>query len=64
MRKSYTTVKIPAELSEKLDTLVNDLGYRSRAEVVNDAIRRFIEERKRLETASEKMVQAPLIKTV
>jgi Arc/MetJ-type ribon-helix-helix transcriptional regulator len=43
MRKEYATVKIPVELSEKLDVLAKDLGYRSRAEIVDDAIRRFLE---------------------
>lgn len=48
MRAKYATVKIPFELAEKLDKFVSDMGYRSRAEIVNDAIRRFIDERKRL----------------
>jgi len=45
MRSDYKTVKIPSELAAKLDALARGLGYRSRAEIVNDAIRRFIEER-------------------
>ena len=45
----YVTVKIPAELAARLDELASDLGYHSRAEIVNDAVRRFIDERKRLE---------------
>jgi metal-responsive CopG/Arc/MetJ family transcriptional regulator len=48
MRAKYTTVKIPSELAAKLDEFAADMGYRSRAEIVNDAIRRFIEERSRL----------------
>ncbi len=48
MRARYATVKIPSELAEKLDEFLSDMGYRSRAEIVNDAIRRFIDERKRL----------------
>lgn len=51
MRAKYATVKIPYELAEKLDKFVSDMGYRSRAEIVNDAIRRFIDERKRLSIA-------------
>ena len=43
MRKQYATVKIPVELSSRLDEYVAKLGYRSRAEIVNDAIRRFID---------------------
>ena len=49
MRATYATVKIPQELADKLDEFVSDLGYRSRAEIVNDAIRRFIDERRRLD---------------
>ncbi|MDG6905863.1 MAG: ribbon-helix-helix protein, CopG family [Nitrososphaerota archaeon] len=47
---TYVTVKIPSELAARLDGLATDLGYHSRAEIVNDAVRRFIDERKRLET--------------
>ena len=50
LRARYTTVKIPTELAAKLDAFASDLGYRSRAEIVNDAIRRFIDERSRLGT--------------
>ncbi|HYB03177.1 MAG TPA: ribbon-helix-helix domain-containing protein [Nitrososphaerales archaeon] len=51
LRAKYATVKIPLELAEKLDKFVADMGYRSRAEIVNDAIRRFIDEQKRLNSA-------------
>ena len=46
----FVTVKIPSELASKLDRLALDLSYRSRAEIVNDAVRRFIDARKRLDT--------------
>jgi metal-responsive CopG/Arc/MetJ family transcriptional regulator len=61
MRKDYTTVKIPTELAEKLDFVSKDLGYASRAEIVNDAIRRFIEARIKI---SEPILpsQVPLVK--
>jgi len=49
MRASYATVKIPQELAKTLDEFARDMGYRSRAEIVNDAIRRFIDERKKLD---------------
>jgi len=49
MRAKYATVKIPQELASRLDEFVSDMGYRSRAEIVNDAIRRFIDERIRLD---------------
>ncbi len=63
MRSSYATVKIPIELANNLDALASDLGYRSRAEIVNDAIRRFIDERKRLDIVpgpEKKNLGAPL----
>jgi metal-responsive CopG/Arc/MetJ family transcriptional regulator len=47
LRKTYTTVKIPTELARRLDIIGKNLGYASRAEIVNDAIRRFIEQRNR-----------------
>ena len=53
MRGRYATVKIPYELAAKLDVLVSDLSYRSRAEVVNDAIRRFIDSRRQLDEKVE-----------
>jgi len=53
MRATYATVKIPQELADKLDEFAADMGYRSRAEIVNDAIRRFIDERKRLSSSIE-----------
>ena len=43
MRASYTTVKIPAILASDMDILRDRLGYASRADMVNDAIRRFLE---------------------
>jgi metal-responsive CopG/Arc/MetJ family transcriptional regulator len=36
-------VKIPSELAEQVDAVGNGRGYRSRAEFVNDAIRRFMD---------------------
>ena len=45
MRGRYVTVKVPYELATKLDVLVSEQSYRSRAEIVNDAIRRFIDMR-------------------
>jgi len=65
MRSKYATVKIPSELAEKLDRFVSDMGYRSRAEIVNDAIRRFIDERTRLSRTeiAERDERAPEAKT-
>jgi metal-responsive CopG/Arc/MetJ family transcriptional regulator len=52
MRSKYATVKIPMELAAKLDKYVSDMGYRSRAEIVNDAIRRFIDQRVQLNAST------------
>jgi metal-responsive CopG/Arc/MetJ family transcriptional regulator len=41
-RGRYATVKIPEELAKNLDGLGNSWGYRSRAEMVDEAIRMFI----------------------
>lgn len=41
-RGRYTTVKIPQELAEILDSFSGTWGYRSRAEMVDEAIRLFI----------------------
>ncbi len=41
-RGKYATVKIPEELAKNLDGLGNAWGYRSRAEMVDEAIRMFI----------------------
>ncbi len=64
-RKRYATVKIPFELATALDELVERFGYRSRAEIVNDAIRRFIETRKPLEEAAPSLAkhEAPSVLT-
>jgi metal-responsive CopG/Arc/MetJ family transcriptional regulator len=62
MRKEYTTVKIPTDLAKKLDDAAKNLGYTSRAEIVNDAIRRFIELRNH-ESEFVHETQPPLIKS-
>jgi len=43
MRNKYVTVKIPYELATRLEAILEMKGYWSRAEMVNDAIRRFID---------------------
>jgi metal-responsive CopG/Arc/MetJ family transcriptional regulator len=42
----YVTVKVPKALAHQIDQLIEQgiMGYRSRAEMVNDAIRRRIEQ--------------------
>ncbi len=54
-------MKIPYELAEKLDKFFVDVGYRSRAEIVNDAIRRFLNERKRLDERDPKFEELQTI---
>jgi metal-responsive CopG/Arc/MetJ family transcriptional regulator len=46
----YMTVRIPRELAEQIDAFLErqSLGYTSRAEVVKDAVRSFLERREKL----------------
>jgi len=43
---NYVTIKVPKALADEIDELIKSgtLGYRTRAEMVNDAIRHRIEE--------------------
>jgi metal-responsive CopG/Arc/MetJ family transcriptional regulator len=41
-RSKYVTVKIPLELARVLDESCANWGYRSRAEIVDDALRIFV----------------------
>jgi len=52
-RGKYATVKIPAELASKLDSSCKHWGYRSRAEMVDEAIRLFIGRMNQMEVKSE-----------
>jgi len=54
LTEKYVTVKIPRELATKLDLMISRLGYSSRADVVSDAIRRFIDQRLLLDAAAQK----------
>jgi metal-responsive CopG/Arc/MetJ family transcriptional regulator len=44
-QRDYATVRIPRELADEIDKIIasGTLGYRTRAEMVNDAIRLRIE---------------------
>jgi metal-responsive CopG/Arc/MetJ family transcriptional regulator len=44
-KDDYVTVRIPKDLADEIDKIIESgtLGYRSRAEMVNDAIRLRIE---------------------
>jgi len=46
---NYVTVRIPAELAKEVDTLIGRKGYTSRAEIVKEAIRNFLEKNPQLE---------------
>ena len=43
MNEDQITVKISAKFSKRLDEIAWKLGYASRDEVVEDAVRRFLE---------------------
>ncbi len=48
MRAKYVNVSIHEDLAKKIDEYIKDskLGYRSRAEVVSEALRRLFSEKK------------------
>lgn len=46
MNNQYVTLKIPRNLIEKIDMLVGDYGFTSRAEFVKEAIRKLLREYK------------------
>lgn len=55
MTKSYVNIKLPEELSNEIDPLIEDrvLGYRSRGEFVAEAVRRLLLEVMVLKKARE-----------
>ena len=48
MRSRYVNVSIPEELAKKIDEYISKskLGYRSRAEVVTEAVRKLMGQKK------------------
>ncbi|MCW4044243.1 MAG: ribbon-helix-helix domain-containing protein [Candidatus Bathyarchaeota archaeon] len=38
----YTTIKLPNEMVDEIDKLVGKHGFRSRGEIVKEAIRNFL----------------------
>ena len=58
-RSKYATVKIPEELADALDAACKDLGYRSRAEMVDDAVRVFIVDMKHLKRGEARRRENP-----
>jgi metal-responsive CopG/Arc/MetJ family transcriptional regulator len=53
-RGRYATVKIPEELAKTLDGFTEAWGYRSRAEIVDEAIRAYILRMKELKQAESR----------
>lgn len=47
--KEYTVVKIPTDLVEEIDKFIGKYGYRTRPEIIKDAIRRLLSDYKRFE---------------
>jgi metal-responsive CopG/Arc/MetJ family transcriptional regulator len=45
-QENYVTLKVPKALADEIDQIIESgtLGYRSRAEMVNDAVRRRLEQ--------------------
>lgn len=55
--KSYASVSIPRSLIREIDNLIGLYGYTSRAEVVKEAIRRYLDEVRRLVGPGDKRAQ-------
>ena len=53
-RGRYATVKIPEELAKTLDGFSEAWGYRSRAEIVDEAIRMYILRMKEIKEAENR----------
>lgn len=51
--KEYGIVKIPMELLEEVDKLKGKFGYKTRPEIIKDAIRRLLIDYKRLEAIND-----------
>jgi len=47
----YSTIRIPKELSAEMDNLIGKLGFRSKAEIVKEAIRRLLNHYQEVERA-------------
>jgi len=45
--QNYCTIRLPKSLIDEVDELVGKHGFTSRAEIVKEAIRRFLQERER-----------------
>jgi metal-responsive CopG/Arc/MetJ family transcriptional regulator len=47
---SYITIKLPKNLVEKIDEVLEQQGYASRAELVKDAVRAYLANTKQNKT--------------
>jgi len=42
-KSDYVTIKLPSELVEEIDSLIGKYGFKSRGEIVKEAVRRFLD---------------------
>ena len=42
-KPEYVTIKLPVELVEEMDSLIGKFGFKSRGEIVKEAVRRFLD---------------------
>jgi len=57
VKRGYTTVSIPIELSEKVKAIMKRTGYSTISDFARDAIRRLLEEKEK-EALGVKAVEA------
>jgi len=61
MRKKYTTISIPESLGDKIDELIENTGFTSRADFVTFVLRELlIEGEKRDEDKNRETIKAKL----
>ena len=53
--KKYIDISLPKELVDEVDKMVGRYGYRSRPELIKDAIRRLLIDYKRLDALSNEL---------
>ena len=51
----YVIVKLPKELIDEVDKIVGSHGYKTRPEVIKDAVRAMLREYKRYEELSHRL---------
>ena len=50
-QNEYVTIRIPKNLAKEIDSLIGKFGFTSRAEVVKQAVRNFLEKYEAKEVA-------------